>query len=203
MKLLRTSRGAASASLATLILTIAACSSSSSSPGTAPTSSSDAGVDSAASGSSGSSGASTGSSGASTGSSGSAGDASSGSTGDASSGTSTADAGCTTLTVKNYIGWCDVSVNGGAVSPSPTQSVCVAPGSIALSASALQGFDLPAKPWHDTSGDTGSGDPGTVTGTGQTAQNATTVTVGTAAKCVWVCCPTHGTTDCPTSDQCP
>jgi hypothetical protein len=107
------------------------------------------------------------------------------------------------LTVKNYLSWCSVAVNGMTAASAAEQQVCVAAGSIPLSATALTGFELGTKPWHDTAGDTGSGDPGTVTGSGQSAKDATTVTVTTAPKCVWVCCETSGTTDCPTTDQCP
>jgi hypothetical protein len=108
-----------------------------------------------------------------------------------------------TLTVKNYLAWCSVTVNGGAASSASVQTVQVAPGTIALSAVADPGFELGATPWHDTAGDTGSGDPGTRTGSGQTQSSATTVSVGNAAKCVWVCCETVGVNDCPTTDQCP
>jgi hypothetical protein len=79
------------------------------------------------------------------------------------------------------------------------QTVCVADGTVDLKASPLQGFELGTKPWHDTAGDTGSGDPGTVTN----GSDSTTVVVSGNSKCVWVCCETAGTTDCPTSDQCP
>jgi hypothetical protein len=106
--------------------------------------------------------------------------------------------------VKNYLSWCNVTVNGGTASISSEQTVCVAAnGTVPVSAVARQGFTLPADPWHDTTGDTGSGDPGTLTGSGQTASDATTVTVTTGTKCAWVCCETTGSTDCPTTDQCP
>ncbi len=124
-----------------------------------------------------------------------------------SSSTTTTTTGCTApqvaLTVKNYLGWCNVTVNGGTASTAATQTVCVTPGAIPVAAVANAGFTLGAKPWHDTTGDVASaGDPGVVTGSGQTASDATTVTVVTA-KCAWVCCETSGTTDCPTTDQCP
>jgi hypothetical protein len=66
---------------------------------------------------------------------------------------------------------------------------------------------LRAGPWHDTSGDTGSGDPGTVVGSGMAAFDSAKVVVGSSGKCVWICCPPapEGGTpdDCPTTDQCP
>jgi hypothetical protein len=108
------------------------------------------------------------------------------------------------LTVKNYLSWCSISVNGAATSTGATQTVNVMPGSIALVATpASATFELGPTPWHDTTGDTGTGDPGTVVGTGATATSSTTVTVGTTAKCVWACCPFANGTGCPTADQCP
>lgn len=112
-------------------------------------------------------------------------------------------AGCVNLTVKNYLSWCSVSVASGAAKSDATQTVCVPPGKVKLSATARSGFDLGSTPWHDTDGDTGNGDPGTVTGSGQSATSSTTETVGSSPDCVWVCCPTSGTTDCPATDQCP
>jgi hypothetical protein len=107
------------------------------------------------------------------------------------------------LKVKNYFGWCSVVVNGGAASTVPEQDVPVTAGTLPVSAVALAGFILGPTPWHDTTGDTGAGDPGTVTGTGQAASSATTVVVGASGKCAWVCCPFTSGTGCPTVDQCP
>jgi hypothetical protein len=78
-----------------------------------------------------------------------------------------------------------------------------AAGTIDLDAVALQGFILGEDMWHHTDGDTGAGEPGTVTGTGQTASSAATVTVGDADACVWVCCPFPDGSGCPATDQCP
>ncbi len=107
------------------------------------------------------------------------------------------------LRMKNYFGWCSVIVNGGTASTVEEQDVAVTAGTIPVSVVALAGFELGPAPWHDTSGDTGTGDPGTVTGTGQSASNATTVVVGSTGKCAWVCCPFTNGTGCPTTDQCP
>jgi hypothetical protein len=106
------------------------------------------------------------------------------------------------LTVKNYLNWCSVSVNGGAASSAAQQQVNVQPGTIALTASPLAAFRLDANMWHHTDGDTsGNGEGGTVTGN----TSATTVTVTSASgKCVWVCCPFQtGDPGCPTTDICP
>ena len=106
------------------------------------------------------------------------------------------------LTVKNYLSWCDVSIGGGASSSAASRTACVADGAVPLTAQALPGFELGAAPWHHTTGDTGSGEAGTITGTGQTAVSAATVNASGAAACVWVCCETAGASDCPTTDLC-
>jgi hypothetical protein len=100
--------------------------------------------------------------------------------------------------VKNYLNWCSVSVNGGSATTAGVQTVNVDPGAIPLVATPVGGFELGATPWHGTDGDTGSGDPGTRSGSSASA----TVTVSNGAKCVWVCCETAGTNDCPTGNQC-
>ncbi|HEY1555199.1 MAG TPA: hypothetical protein VGF94_10245 [Kofleriaceae bacterium] len=105
-----------------------------------------------------------------------------------------------TLTVKNYLSWCSISVNGGTASTNATMTAPItAPGSITLAATAGTGFELGPTPWHDTAGDTGTGDPGTVSNGTSTA----TVAVQAANKCVWACCPFPDGTGCPTADQCP
>jgi hypothetical protein len=112
--------------------------------------------------------------------------------------------GTAPLTVKNFDAWCSITVNGGTASTLGTQTVNVAPGSIALVAKeASATFEIGPTTWHDTAGDTGTGDPGTLAGTGAAETSSTTVTVGTTAKCVWACCPFANGTGCPTVDQCP
>jgi hypothetical protein len=113
------------------------------------------------------------------------------------------DAGCVSLTVENVLVWCSISINGSTPSPAPVQVVCVPPGTQQLAATALVDFEL--GPWHDTAGDMGQGDPGTVTGTGQSAVISTTVVVGDTPKCVWICCPYTDGDGCPppNQDQCP
>jgi hypothetical protein len=114
-----------------------------------------------------------------------------------------AGAGCVNLTVENVEVWCAVSINGATASIADEQIVCVPPGIQHLAATALVFFELGPAPWHDTAGDTGQGDPGTLTGSGQSAVDSTTVAVGDTAKCVWICCPFPDGTGCPTNDQCP
>lgn len=127
-----------------------------------------------------------------------------GSSTSASTGSGPACSGATpvALTIKNYISWCNVTVDGNAP-VGADQTVCVAAGPIDVSAVAKAGFELGATPWHDTDGDTGNGEQGTITGTGQTASSAAVVTVSGTAACAWVCCETAGMMDCPTTDQCP
>ncbi|MEZ4369737.1 MAG: hypothetical protein R3B07_02900 [Polyangiaceae bacterium] len=162
-------------------------------------------------GSSGSAGASTGgSAGAATG--GSAGASTGGSAGAGTGGSAgatggTGGASCTgvELKVKNYLSWCSVSVAGEAASTAAEQTVCVPEGAVNLSATALSGFILGTAPWHNTDGDSGSGEQGTLSGSGQSRESAAVVTVsgGGTSDCVWVCCPFDNGTGCPTTDQCP
>jgi hypothetical protein len=124
---------------------------------------------------------------------------------DASADTGNADAnaeadggGCVDLTVLNYLSWCSVSVEGLAPVSGPSQTVCVAPGAVSLSATALSGFKLGATPWHRTDGDQGAGEQGTLAGDA----SAATVTVNGPA-CVWVCCEFANGGGCPSDNQCP
>lgn len=106
------------------------------------------------------------------------------------------------LTVKNYLNWCSVTVNGGTASAAPQQQVFVAPGTYTLTATkASAAFTIGPKMWHHTDGDTANmGEDGTQASGTSTAM----VTVGTAATCVWVCCPfTNGTGCDGIADQCP
>jgi hypothetical protein len=117
----------------------------------------------------------------------------------------TVDAGpsCVSLTVLNYEVWCSVTVNGGAAFVADAATLCVPPGTEQLAAMALPDFELGPTPWHDTSGDHGDGDPGTLSGSDASTVSSTTVVVGDAATCVWVCCPFDDGVGCPTTDQCP
>ncbi len=130
---------------------------------------------------------------------------SSGGTGGAGGGTTTSTgtgAACSgttpvALTVKNYESWCSITVDSSPASSAAEDTVCVPDGSVSVTATALSGFQL--GDWHGTAGDTGSGDPGTVSGGTSTAM----VTVSGSSACVWVCCPFTGGSGCPTTDQCP
>jgi hypothetical protein len=112
--------------------------------------------------------------------------------------------GTAPLKVLNFDAWCSIAVNGGATSTLATQLVNVMPGSITLVAKrASSTFEIGPTTWHDTAGDTGgSGEQGMLAGSGADETSSTTVTVGTAAKCVWACCPFAAGNGCPTDDQC-
>ena len=106
------------------------------------------------------------------------------------------------LTVKNYLSWWSVTVNGGSASTAAQQQVFVQPGDIPLTATkASAAFEIGPSMWHHTTGDTsGSGEDGTqVNGTSSTTATVTS----TAGKCVWVCCPFTNGTGCNVADQCP
>jgi hypothetical protein len=120
--------------------------------------------------------------------------------------------GTAPLTVKNYLNWCSVEVNGMTGSVAGQQVVNLAPGTYSLVAKrASSSFVVDGNMWHHTNGDSGTGETGVVTK--PDAQDEATwfstamVTVGTSAKCVWVCCPfsTQGHPGCESTiaDQCP
>ena len=111
-----------------------------------------------------------------------------------------------TLTVKNYLNWCSVSVGGGTASTAAVQTTIVPVSTaVALTASpASTAFELGPNMWHHVDADTGNtGVPGNVSGTTSTATKTTQATPGTA--CVWVCCPFTNGTGCESTipDQCP
>jgi hypothetical protein len=133
----------------------------------------------------------------------SAGSSSSGGKSSTSGAGSGSSGACVDLTVLNYLAWCSVSIAGDKASAAKSQTVCVAEGTVDLVATpASAQFEIGPAPWHDTAGDTGSGDPGTMSGSGTSETDKTTVDVTGSSKCVWVCCPFTNGTGCPTTDQC-
>ncbi len=106
------------------------------------------------------------------------------------------------LTVINVGGHCSVTINDLEPFTATEETVAdFAPGqTIPLTASATTGFTLGF--WHRTTHDTGSGDPGTLTGSGQDMMSSANVTLGADPGCVWICCGS-GSGDCPVADQCP
>jgi hypothetical protein len=116
------------------------------------------------------------------------------------------------LTVKNYLTWCALTVNNQAVatgSPGTTSSstICVASGTINLVAKPLNAtFELGPTPWHGTTGDHGSGDPGSQANVdaGVNATSSTTVMTTSGSVCIWACCPfTNGTGCTGVTSPCP
>jgi hypothetical protein len=71
---------------------------------------------------------------------------------------------------------------------------------VGLTASALPGFTLGL--WHDTDGDKGSGDPGTLVDNLQgVEEREASLTLGDSPGCAWICC-SSGSSACPTADPC-
>jgi hypothetical protein len=106
------------------------------------------------------------------------------------------------LTLKNYLSWCSVAINGGTPSTTAAQTLPATAGAEAtLTATPAAGFILGANMWHHTDGDTGGGEPGSVSGNISTAARL----IQTGGNCVWVCCPFANPpgSGCPTADQCP
>jgi hypothetical protein len=118
--------------------------------------------------------------------------------------------GTTPLTIKNEAAWCEISVNGGTGSTSSNIVANVTPGAITLVAKAAPNganpslFKITTNMWHHTDGDGGSGETGTVAGSGDAATSTVMATVvGGTPKCVWVCCPFKDNSGCGTTDLCP
>jgi len=104
------------------------------------------------------------------------------------------------LTILDDSAWCDITVNGGTAFPGAAETVCVpANSNVTLVETAHSGFILGK--WFGTTGDTGTGETGTVSGTMSTAH----IMVGAAGttSCVSTCCPFPAGTGCPTTDSCP
>ena len=102
------------------------------------------------------------------------------------------------LTIMNFASWCSVSVNGATSVTDSTQVVCVHDGTIPVTATAASSSFILGN-WYGTSGDTGSGDPGTVAG----GTSSTTVVVSGAKGCVSICCPFANGTGCTPGNACP
>jgi hypothetical protein len=200
---------ASAASLA-LAASISGCSSKSSGN---PNTGEDGGEESSSSGGSSSGTASSGGSssgGGSSGGSSSGATSSSGASTDGGTGGSDAgeagtssgggDASCTTLNVYNFKSWCSVGVNGATAATTAEQTVCLAPGSIPLVASAASGtFELGPDPWVYISG-TGGTDSG-IAGTVSGSMSTTAVVLGSSPGCVLVCCPFTNGTGCTSSES--
>jgi hypothetical protein len=116
---------------------------------------------------------------------------------------SSADSGCINLTVHNYDTWCMVQIGSNPVSSGLSQTVCVPPGTVTLTAmpngSTFTVGSMGGDGWHDTTG-AGTSTFGTITGEDAgTPKTTTTIDVSASNKCAWVCCPFAP----PTSGGCP
>jgi len=119
----------------------------------------------------------------------------------------TAD-GDPTLTVMNFLGWCSVTINGGAVSTAETIAASVTPGSVAtvVATPASSSFQIGADPWFGVDQNDGGAASGTDVGesTSETSK-ATVMIAGTGTtQCVAVCCqePGNSPIPCPTTNPC-
>jgi len=113
--------------------------------------------------------------------------------------------GNVTLTVKNYLLWCSVTINGGTASTAATVTASVAPGSMAtiVAKPASAAFAIGTNPWFGVTQNDGGAAPGTDVGTGATETTTATVVV-TGNQCVSVCCgDAPNGTNCPTTNPCP
>ena len=114
--------------------------------------------------------------------------------------------GTAILTLKNYLNWCEVGINGAALVQMNQVTAALAPGTYNVAAKGAPGFEIQPGMWHHVDGSSGNtGVDGNQVG-GPSGTSTAMVTMGTTAKCVWVCCQfDNGTGGCPSTlpDQCP
>jgi hypothetical protein len=117
--------------------------------------------------------------------------------------------GGATLSVKNYLNWCSVEINGGAASTAATVTASVAPGSMAtiVASPANSSFEIGPTPWFGVDQNSGSAAPGSDVGSGTSETSTALVTINQAgaSQCVSVCCqePGNGPIPCPATNLCP
>jgi hypothetical protein len=120
-----------------------------------------------------------------------------------------ASAGEATLSVKNYLNWCSVAINGGAASIAATVTASAAPGSMAtiVATPANSSFEIGPTPWFGVDQNGGSAAPGSDVGSGTSETSTALVTINQAgtSQCVSVCCqePGNGPIPCPATNPCP
>jgi hypothetical protein len=107
----------------------------------------------------------------------------------------------------NFLGWCSVTINGGAASTGETVAASVAPGSVAtvIATPASSSFQIGADPWFGVDENDGAAASGTDVGTGTSETSKATVIVGeNETTCVSVCCQETGNspTPGPTTNPC-
>jgi hypothetical protein len=113
-----------------------------------------------------------------------------------------------TLTVKNFLNWCSVEINGSTASIDATVTASVTPGSmVTIVATPANGsFEIGPNPWFGVDQNNGAAAPGTDVGSG-TSETSTAVLTATQAgtpQCVSVCCqePGNGPIPCPATNPC-
>ena len=113
-----------------------------------------------------------------------------------------------TLTVKNFLNWCSVEINGGAASTDATVTASVTAGSmVTIVATPADGsFEIGPDPWFGVDQNNGAAAPGTDVGSGTSETSTAVVTVNQAGapQCVSVCCqePGNGPIPCPATNPC-
>ena len=113
-----------------------------------------------------------------------------------------------TLTVKNFLNWCSVEINGGTASTDATVTASVTPASmVTIVATPANGsFEIGPDPWFGVDQNNGAAAPGTDVGSGTSETSTAVVTVNQAGapQCVSVCCqePGNGPIPCPATNPC-
>jgi hypothetical protein len=116
--------------------------------------------------------------------------------------------GTATLTVKNFLNWCSVSINGGSASTDATVTASIAAGAVAtiVATPASSSFQIGPAPWFGVDQNGGAAAPGTDVGSGTSETSTATVTMNQAgmSQCVSVCCqePGNSPDPCPTTNPC-
>ena len=113
-----------------------------------------------------------------------------------------------TLTVKNFLNWCSVQINGGTASTDATVTASVTAGSMVtiVATPADGGFEIGPDPWFGVDQNNGAAGPGTDVGSGTSETSTAVVTTNQAGapQCVSVCCqePGNGPIPCPATSLC-
>jgi hypothetical protein len=113
-----------------------------------------------------------------------------------------------TLTVKNFLNWCSVEINGGTASTDATVTASVTAGSMVtiVAIPADGSFEIGPVPWFGVDQNNGAAAPGTDVGHGASETSTAVVTTNQAGtpQCVSVCCqePGNGPIPCPATNPC-
>ena len=113
-----------------------------------------------------------------------------------------------TLTVKNFLNWCSIEIDGGTASTDATVTASVTPGSMVtiVATPASGSFEIGPNPWFGVDQNNGAAAPGTDVGSGTSETSTAVITINQAgaAQCVSVCCqePGNGPIPCPATNPC-